>query len=290
MNRNFARSLPALAVLVVSLLVAGCANSVAPLPAPPRVSVPPTSSSLPDYSGISIAPVKGATTTSVIGIRGGAAVITGIARLNGAPAAGATVHLDRFVDDKSSGLDVVTGADGRYRADGLLGGRYRVRAFRSPDATTNSPQVFFVGLTETKNLDLTLNPYTGNPGLGVAVAPDPPLLGELANFAASITTQQVDSSGVARTVGVAGVQLRLDSAGGRALTSGNIAVTDGSGRATWQFRCVALDSQGLTLTFPDGRTQDVNVATCRVPPPTTTTTTTLPGAGDAVGTTTTAAG
>lgn len=257
--------------LVGGLLLTACASSnVGSLPAPPKVKVQPTITTVPDLSAISIPPVDGTTTTAPIGLRGGTSGLRGLVSAGGQPVPGAVVHLDRFVGERSVGTDVVSGADGRYSIDGLLGGRYRVRAFHAPDATMPSPQVLFLDAADVFTLDLQLDHYTSDTVFGANIAPNPPLLGQTANLVVSLTSKGVDGGGVARTIGKGGQAITLISAGGRAILTPPVAITDGAGKAQWMLRCDSLDAQGFTAVLPDGSQRQVNVAPCEVPPTTTT--------------------
>jgi len=258
---------------VMAVLVTGCVSaSVAPLPGPPKVEVPPTVTTVPDFSAISVPRVPGTTTTLPAALRGGSAAIRGRVTVDGQPVAGADVRIDRFSGSSSVGTDVLTKDDGTYGIDGLLGGRYRVRAFHAPDATMKTPQVLFVGAGESRVVDLPLERFGGGTSVNANIAPDPPVLGELANVVVTVTTKGVDGSGVARSMGEGGVEVRLVSAGGRVITTPNPATTDGSGRATWTVRCTSLDDQGLSAALSDGTQVPLSLPACALPPTTTTAT------------------
>lgn len=272
-RRMLIRSAPVAVFVMVMSLLSACASSVPPLPPPPQVSVLPTSSSVPDYSGISLQSVPGTTTVDRNpAVQGGSASISGVVKVGGSPAGGAVVHLERFVDSRSQSLDVRADDQGRYTAANIQGGRYRVRAYRSPDAFSEKSEVFFLGGTDRRNLDLNLTSTGGRTAVNWGISPNPPILGRSANVVVSVTQSAVGSDGVARPSGIPNIVLRLDSDGGRPITSSNVAITDSSGRASWTLRCDSQDNQGLNLTFADGRTQNIDVARCQ-PPPTTTSST-----------------
>jgi hypothetical protein len=265
------------ALVVAGLLVSGCVSSqVSTLPDPPKVKVKPTITTVPDLSGISIPPVDGTTSTVPVAMKGGTAALSGVVTAGGQPLPGSVVHIDRFLGERSVGVDLTTGADGRYGIDGLQGGRYRVRAFHAPDATMPAPQIFFLNGGDKHTLDLQLDRYSSDAVFGANIAPSPPLLGQTANLVVALTTKSVDTGGVARSSGKSGVVVQLLSAGGRAILTPNPVVTDGSGKAQWTLRCDSLDDQGLTAVFPDGSQRQVNVAPCELPPTTTTTLATPP--------------
>jgi hypothetical protein len=259
-----------LAALSLALL-AGCGTaSVAPLPPPPPVSEVPTSTTLADFSNVALPRVNGTTTTLPAMFRGGAAQIQGRVTLGGAPVGGATVRIERYDADSVSGtLDATTDAEGRYLANSLHGGRYRVRAFRAPDAGMGAAQVFFLGATENRGLDLSMTTYTGGLTVSASVTPDPPILGLQATVTVSVSTRGVDASGVARSVPSPGVPVSLVSSGGRAIVSANPTTTGANGRASFTIQCNALDRQGLSVVVAGAAPTSVNVAACQLPTTTT---------------------
>src|SRR5207248_2824996 len=102
---------------------------------------------------------------------------------------------ERLVGDGVGSADIISQADGTWAAPNVLGGRYRVRAWRAPDLALTTPQLLFVGSTETKALSLRVDRYTGT-GVQAAIAPSPPVVGEPANLVVSVTTRSVDDKGV----------------------------------------------------------------------------------------------
>src|SRR3546814_16234517 len=83
-----------------------------------------------DRTGIALAPVAGATTTSVV--ERGSARIVGLVSGPTGPVPGATVRIERLVAGRSVRTDVVAGGDGRFVAEGLTAGRSRGRSFAPP--------------------------------------------------------------------------------------------------------------------------------------------------------------
>lgn len=262
---------------LLAIALAGCNSaSVAPLPKPPEVSELPTTTTLADFSGVSLPKVPGTTTTVASPFRGGAAQIAGRVTLGGTPIGGAVVRVERFDGDSVSGsVDVTSEANGNYLVNSLNGGRYRVRAFRAPDAAQPQAQVFFLGASEKRSLDLAMNSYSGGSvTVNAFVTPDPPTLGTPSTVTVSVSTRGVDASGVARSVPSAGIPVTLVSAGGRGIVSSNPSVTGANGRATFTIQCNSLDRQGLSVIVPGAAATSVNVAGCQMP--TTTTSSTLP--------------
>lgn len=259
-------------VAVASVLAAACVSAnTPPLPAPPEVSVLPTTTSIPDFSGTSIPRAAGTTTTAAPGLTGGSSTIRG-RTLNGAgePLGGATVRIERFVGDQVASADVVSAPDGTFGLSNALGGRYRVRAFRPPDMTMTQAQVIFLGAGESRSLDLKLDRFGDQITVTAAIAPDPPELGDPANLVVFVSSKGVDGSGLARSFGSPSVPVVLSSAGGRAIVTPNPTVTDGAGRARWTIVCVALERQQLAVILPDGSQHPLDLSPCRLPATTTT--------------------
>lgn len=274
-----------LPVVALILVLTGCAtSSIAPLPAPPKVSELPTSTTLADFSDVSLQRVSGTTVVPSVPFRGGSAVIKGRVTLGGAPVGGATVRVERFDGDTASGsLDVTTGGDGTYVADSLHGGRYRVRAFRPPDATTAQAQIFFLGETDNRTLDLGMSQYSGGTTVSASVSPDPPELGQQATVVITVSTRGVDGGGVARSIPSSGVPVQLNSSGGRGIVGPNVVPTGANGKAAFTIQCNALDRQGLSVVVPGAAATSVSVSNCEEP----TTTTSAPPPSSSTTTSTT---
>jgi hypothetical protein len=256
-----------LLIAAAAAILAGCTSgSVEPLPEPPEVSVPPTSSYFPDYSGVSLEGVDGTTSTSSIEMQPGGARITGRVAGPRGSAAGATVVLERLVGDQSASLRVTANDAGIYSANDLLGGRYRVRAFRAPDATTTSAQVFFLGATENRTLDLRVSSYSGVTNLRADLA-GTPIVGESTNLTITVVARRVDESGVARSLPVSDTGIELRAQSGRSITSPSEGSTNGSGQVQFTLRCNSTSSQGLTAVLDNGATYNLNVPPCQERPP-----------------------
>jgi hypothetical protein len=262
-----------MSALAAVFLLAGCTSAaVSPLPSPPKVDKVPTATTLADFSTVSIPSVDGTTTTvKPAGFKGGRAIIKGRALIGGTGAGGATVRIERYNGDAIAGsVDVTAGPDGGYVADGLVGGRFRVRAFRTPDATMAAAQIFFLGGSDTKTLDLTMQTYSGGLNLSSSISPNPPILGDIATLTIAVTSRGVDNSGVARSIGQAGASVQIISSGGRGVVSTNPQVTGANGRASFTIQCNSLERQGLSAIVEGGTPVPLSAATCELPPTTTT--------------------
>lgn len=255
-----------------------------------------------DLSGIEVAAVGGRATTTTVGLGPGDAVLSGQVLGPDGPVAGATVHLERLVGDDVGVFDVTTAADGSWSAPpgppppapidpaapptpptqptttqrplgptGILGGRYRVRAWRSPDLALTAPTLLFLGGAEKKQLPLQLARYAGL-SVTSSVAPSPPVLGQPVNIAVLATTRSVDGNGVVRAVGVPNAALVLAAGAGWTVVR-DPGQTDGGGRAVYQLRCRATGQQPLGVSVGGVQTFAIAIAACVPPPPVTTATT-----------------
>src|SRR3546814_13917999 len=89
-----------------------------------------TSTAVIDRTGIALAPVAGATTTSAV--ERGSARIVGLVSGPTGPVPGATVRIEPLVAGRSVRTAVVAGGDGRLLAAGLPGCRPRLRLLPPP--------------------------------------------------------------------------------------------------------------------------------------------------------------
>lgn len=156
---------------------------------------------------------------------------------------------------------------------GLLGGRYRIRAWRSPDLALTIPQILFVEAKQRLPVALVLSRFTG---LAVTSlnAPDPPVVGGTTTLTAVVSTVSVDDEGVVRSVPVPGATASLAVGSGWQFSGGS-SVTNGQGRATFSLTCQTVGASPIELTINGSLSFSLTVRAC-VAPPSTTTTSTLP--------------
>lgn len=249
---GLARAKTGMVGVVVALALAACSSGdpFEPLPEPPTRPAPSTSTTAPpDFRAVVLAPVVGTTTTTEVVLGPGPSTLAG--RVDGpdGPVEGAIVRLERMVGDASAGLDVSTGPDGAWRAPGLLGGRYRIRAWRPPDLAMLEPQILFVEAARPGAVALVLAPLQPV-AVDIALAPDPPVVGAPVNVLVRISSQIVGGDGVVRATPQAGVELSLGTGGGWTAQSPVQASTDIAGNATFTLVCRAVGPQALMVTLP----------------------------------------
>lgn len=259
-------------LLAIALVGAACSdvNSVS-LPTPPSTGVPTTTTLPPDFSGVHLAGVRGTTTTTTPAVGPGPAHLNGTVIGPGGPIGGATVRVERLVDNLSGFADVPTAADGTWRIDNIKGGRYRVRAWRAPDLATSAPQLFFLQGSDTRSVALSLEVKQGSV-VSSSMAPTPPPVDQPVNLVVQLSSRAVDNQGIVRAVPQVGVQLTLTGTGSWQVRSPNPSTTDPNGRVAWQLICRSEGSQPLSVSF-GAETVALNLAACfEQPPPTTSTT------------------
>jgi hypothetical protein len=307
------------AVLLLAAAVAGCSDDSKPIPEPPTTVVSVTSPpDPPDLAGAVVEGVAGKTTTTKVVLTPGSASLSGQVLGPDGPVAGASVRVERIVGDAIGTMDVTTAADGTWQAppppllpappdpnapptiattttrpstpQGLVGGRYRVRAWRSPDLSLTAPTILFLGAAEQKQLPLQVSRYSGL-AVTSSVAPSPPIVGELANLAVLVTTRSVDTNGVVRALGVPAAAVSLAGGAGWQLVRSD-SETDGSGTAFVQLRCRQEGPQPLAVNVEGTASFTLTIAACALPPPSTTssidpaaetTTTEVPGSSSTTG-------
>ncbi|HEY2304237.1 MAG TPA: carboxypeptidase-like regulatory domain-containing protein [Acidimicrobiales bacterium] len=287
---NWLRAGSALAAAL--LLAAGCSHvNTLSYPIPPSIpaTAPPTT--LGNLAGIQMATVAGAAATPVA-IGPGEASLTGIITGPSGPVVGADIHAERLVGNDVASTDALSQADGTWTISGILGGRYRVRAWRAPDLALTDPQIFFLPDSGDRSVSLHLDQFDAGAAT-TAINPDAPVAGQPAGLAVLVTGQSVDAQGVVRLQPVAGASVEL--AGGLSWTvlTANPATTSAGGRATWQVMCDAPGPQALAVIVDNTDVYPLDLPACAAPvsptsttapPPSDTTTTSTGPTGPTVST------
>lgn len=277
-----------LVALAATLLVA-CTSDGDPEAAPeaPVLSLPPPSPPedvpivtlpegfvMPDTRGVRLPPFvgKAAPALPAIEVFGGRATLRGTVTGPDGPVPGATVRLERFVGDRSGSAQVTAGADGRWTAPNAHGGRYRVRAWLSPNLTATEAQLAFVAADGVAEVDIGVQKFEGTllqANLDTSVL----TVGGSARVRALLTRETVNDQGVVVGQGVAGTELRLVAEPGITVTGPNPVPTGPDGLASWAVTC---DREGRHQARVTGPLLDAVVAmpACApapqsTPPPTT---------------------
>lgn len=264
-------------MLTFAVLVS-CSGGHKPFPSSLLSVTTTTPTTFPDYSSVTLGAVGGVTTLT-ISLTPGAANMNGqVLDDTGAPVPGATVHLERLVGNQVATVDIPAAADGTWKAQGIIGGLYRVRAWRPPDLAVVDPQIFFLKATDSQIVNLQLQRFTGVQ-VTSNIAPNPPIVGQPANLVVLVTVSAVAADGTVHGQGKPGVQVELTGGGSWAVGGSVSQVTGPQGTATWAVTCTALGQQSLSVVVDATNSFPLGLPACAPVPTTTTssTSTTLTG-------------
>jgi hypothetical protein len=201
------------------------------------------------------------TTTVVVDVSPGNARISGTVLGPQGPVAGAVVRVERLVGDEVAAVDV-NAAGGAFTLPSVRGGRYRVRAWKTPDLYQPQPEAFFMAADEQKSLELRLTQVSAF-NVQTTVEPDPLPAGEPFSITVFLYAGSVNSEGILQANPRAGQEVQISLGPGLGLTSPDRARTDGAGRVTFGAQCrtpgpqraellVSADVR-LPLAIPDCR-------------------------------------
>lgn len=273
---------PAIAGLVVlallALVVRGCEGTGVrnlSFPTPPATAPgsggDTTTTGIPDLTKISLAPVPTGPPRSVP-IGPGPAALLGVVIGPTGPVGGAIVHAERLVGDAVGAANIATLPDGTWKMTGVLGGRYRIRAWRAPDLALTTPQILYLRGSETQNLSLSLTTFNGVSASAV-VTPSPPLLGQTVNLVVQVSTQTVGNDGVVRAAPLPASMVDITSAANVTIVGTRPATADANGRVNWLLVCTTPGPQVLGVTVDGVNNFPLTTADCGntvyVPPTTT---------------------
>jgi hypothetical protein len=253
----------------ITIAAAACGGHVQALsfpPPPTTVTTPPPPPTLPtNLSSVGEAPVPGVTTTTAPAVAPGQATLNGTVFGPSGPVAGATVWADRFVGDQVSSTHATTAADGSWTIGKIKGGRYRVRAWQSPSLSLTTPQVVFLGASQTLTMSLQLASFTG-PTVINSVSPAAPIAGQVTSLLVQVTNPTVSPDGVVRNPPVTGVQVTLVNGPDWQVDNGNPRKTDANGQALFQVTCVTPGSAPLSASVGSGNPVPLQMPDCGAPP------------------------
>lgn len=272
-RRAFASTQLGSGAVGLAVLLAACSGGdpFAPLPKPDPIEIEQTTTTVePDLTGVPLAPALGATSTTVA-LGPGPMTLVGVVQGPEGPVGGAIVELERVVGDGSASARVPTAADGTWNLPNVLGGRYRIRAWRSPDLATAASTIVFLETQTTRAVDLTLA-EVGGVRVDAAIAPDPPIVDEDANLKVRVAERSVDAEGVVRDTPAAGVSVMLTGNGAWSVSSSNPATTGSDGSVVYRLRCRSDGTQTLSATLEGTETYALAIAACVEREETTTTT------------------
>ncbi len=289
--------LGAIAALVASVLGLGaCGSSVESLaiPSPPPTAATTTTTAPPPTSTLPEGAVVGVTTTTTPRVRPGNSSLNGTVFGPQGPVKGATVLAERIVDGTGASVTAVTAADGSWTISGIVGGRYRLRAWLVPNLAATTPQYVYLSGGQVLSMSIQVSQFQG-PVTSTAVSPSQPIVGFPVNLAVQVTNPEVGSDGVVTSPGLAGWQVSLSGDPGWDVAGTGTGTTGANGEVVFQLTCTFAGYNPLSVTVGSQPPAPVQLPACNPPPTTTTTstpttsTTTTSGASTTVpgGTTTT---
>lgn len=255
----------AVCVAVLGALLSGCSS-------PPEEVAPPASTPhqrpivapepLPDTREVSLTRVGGTRGGFPVVVEGGDLVMTGSVQAPDGPVAGAIVLLERFVGQSSGSLEIRTDAGGRWIADEVYGGRYRIRAWRAPDLAMAASELRFIAADAEVDLSLGVDRYDGADVTG-DVDDAQPEVGGSVTVTALATRQQVDGRGIITTSPAFGRDAGITAFGPWRLDGSQVAVIDAAGRVGWTFTCESAGSVSARVEALG--TETTVSATCVIP-------------------------
>ncbi len=164
--------------------------------------------------------------------------------------AGARVRLERFVGNRFGVLDVDATGDGTFKVEHALGGRYRIRAWDSPDFSAIPSVTVFVPAKGDISVDVPMRRFEG-PRIQVALDTAVPAVGSPVTLEALLTEQRVDDEGYLSGEGIGDGDLTLTVDNGIRIGSANPTSTDTDGSASWTVTCRSEGSHDITVEYEE---------------------------------------
>ncbi len=207
------------------------------------------------------------------------------------PVAGATVEIDRLVGDQVASADVTTARNGTWSLGGVLGGRYRIRAWKVPSLAMTAPVILFVGGLDSRRVDLQTSRFSG-PTATASYNPYPALQGQPTAVRVEVSRPTVSAVGRVDFVPTPMVSVSLDGVGGWTVGAPARQRTGAAGTADFVATCLAVGQVPLRVIVSGRIAVTLPTPACvAAPPPAPTTTapasTTTTSPGTTVGPTTT---
>ncbi len=155
--------------------------------------------------GIELEPPAGES----VSISGGEAELSGVVLDDtGAFVPNATVRLERVTSSGSATLDLLAGDDGAWSANGLPGGRYRVRGFVPNVLRSGDVQVRLLGPEQSTELSLLSVPADDRTKLEI-IGPESIMIDTSATIAVVASRQVVDAEGLLVRLPVPGTTISV---------------------------------------------------------------------------------
>jgi hypothetical protein len=256
------RRVAALTLLLALLAACSGKDAFSSLPEPKTVTTDPvTTTTEADLTNVPLAPVAGATSTTVVIGPGPMTIVGKVEGPDATVIPDAVIQLERIVGDDVASTRVPTAPDGTWNLANVLGGRYRIRGWRVPDLATLTPQVVFIESGPQRVISVKLDPV-GGVRVDAAVAPDPPIVGDQVNLKVRVAERTVDREGTVRDTPQAGETVTLSDSGDWQVISPNPSATGGDGSTVFRMTCESSGSQPLFATLDSGESYPLNIQPC----------------------------
>ena len=201
----------------------------------PEDTLPPAPSTTPT----TFTPVPGRPRTTLAeptDMLGGGARINGKVIGPSGDVAGATVRVERLVNDQVATRDL-NAFNGGFDLAGIRGGAYRVRAWKQPDLFLMEPMTFFLAADETKSFDLRVS-KVADVNLQTTLNPDKPPASDPYSLTILVFAGTVSSSGDLQAIPRPQEPVQLVTGNGLVVVGLDRGQTDSNGRVRFQVRCL----------------------------------------------------
>jgi hypothetical protein len=207
---------------------------------------------LPDTRFVSVLPVPGnAQPSPPIPVRGGTSSVSGTVTGPDGPVGGAMVRIERWVGSASGEIMTSTDGGGHFVAAGLLGGHYKVRAWKQPALATFDAATGFVPFGGRLQVNVIMEKHDAFT-VQMAATSATASVGTGFGMAVLVTREQVDPNGVVIDGPVADVPVMLLVDSAVSIDGHNPARTATSGFATWTLTCKSAGHFTATATTNHG--------------------------------------
>ena len=243
-------------VVAIALVAAACGGSkdkpvpTVPPTEPPSTTVPPSTT-----TPIVTLPGSPRTSTTVPASLGpGGASLSGTVNGPDGAVSGATVVVERLAGQRPASATMRTDDNGSWSIDSVLGGAYRVRAYKSPELGQISPLTFFLGADERRSVAVNLNRF-GDNSITASVDPRPPMVDQPTTLVITVGTGRIGEDGTPTIQPRPAARLQLLGGEGVAVEEPSSQLTDGDGHASFRVHCTATGIFQLTLVVGGGVTR-----------------------------------
>jgi hypothetical protein len=185
-----------------------------------------------------------------IEMTGGKARLIGTVSGPDGPIAGATVGIQRVTSEGIGDLQVLTNGEGKWAADRMPGGTYRVRAWIPGISTSGGSEVRYLEEDEKAEFAFTILAVDPTPTIEF-VHGGPIYAAHSGSVAMVMTSRVIDENGIVVTSPVVGALVTVQTTFGVTVATSPIQLTDANGTASFTLTCLGVASGG-TITATSG--------------------------------------